>query len=191
MRTAAVILAAGASTRFGSRKQDVRFGGQRMVDIIAATAADAGLAPVVAVLPPAFDAPAAVVVVTNGEPEAGISRSLQLGFEALPDDVDAAVVLLGDEPLVERGPLVDLIAAAEAGARVVAARAGDRIGPPVLLRREAFDLVSRTAGDEGLVRILGEDSSLVIVDLPGPPIDVDTRSDLDALGESWHGGPGR
>jgi molybdenum cofactor cytidylyltransferase len=191
MRTAAVILAAGASTRFGSRKQDVRIRGQRMVDIIAATAADAGLAPVVAVLPPAFEAPAGVVAVTNGAPEAGISRSLQLGFEALPGDVEAAIVLLGDEPLVERGPLLDLIAAAETGARVVAARAGDRIGAPVLLRREAFDLVARTAGDEGLVRILGELSSLVTVDLRRPPTDVDTRSDLDALGESWQAGPGR
>jgi len=184
MRTAAVILAAGASTRFGSRKQDVRIRGQRMVDIIAATAVEADLAPVVAVLPPAFEAPAGVVAVTNGAPEAGISRSLQLGFEALPGDVEAAIVLLGDEPLVERGPLLDLVAAAETGARVVAARAGDRIGAPVLLRREAFDLVARTAGDEGLVRLLGELSSLVTVDLPRPPVDVDTRSDLDALSES-------
>jgi len=191
MGTAAVILAAGGSTRFGSRKQDVRLGGRRMIDVIAATAADAGLAPVVVVVPPAFDPPVGVVAVTNGEPEAGISRSLRIGFEALPDDAEAAIVLLGDEPLVERDTLIGLLAAAESGNRVVAARAGDRIGPPLLLRREAFELVATTAGDEGLVRILRGLPSLVTVDLPGPPMDVDTPQDLDALHESWRADAGR
>src|SRR6187200_1814971 len=79
MRTAAIILAAGASTRFGSPKQEVRLDGRRMVDIIAATAGAAGLDPVLAVVPVGFQVATGVVPVVNSEPEAGISRSLRLG----------------------------------------------------------------------------------------------------------------
>jgi len=191
MRTAAIILAAGVSTRFGSPKQEASIDGRRMVDIIAATAGAAGLDPVLAVVPAGFRVAAGVLPVVNSEPEAGISRSLQLGVRALPDDVAAAVVLLGDEPLVEPEVLLDVIAAGEAGGRVVATRAGARIGPPVLLLREAFDLVERPVGDEGLSRFLRASPDLVTVDLPRPPVDIDTRADLDALLESWPGGPDR
>ncbi|HEX5039532.1 MAG TPA: nucleotidyltransferase family protein [Candidatus Limnocylindria bacterium] len=181
MRNAAVILAAGTSTRFGARKQDVRIDGRRMVDIIAATAAEAGLDPVLAVIPPGFDVAPAVTRVVNERPEAGISRSLRLGVDALPEQVDAAVILLGDEPLVDAGILRRLAAAGDRGAKVVAARSGDRIGPPVLLRREAFGLVHRATGDHGLRELLRGIRGLVTVALPQPPLDVDTQADLDTL----------
>ena len=57
MKTAAVILAAGASTRFGSPKQLARIGGRTLVEQVVATARAAGLDPIVAVLPPGIDAP--------------------------------------------------------------------------------------------------------------------------------------
>lgn len=185
MRTAAVILAAGASTRFGSRKQDVRINGCRMIDILAATAAGAGLDPVIAVVPPGFSVPPRVVAIFNGVPEEGISRSLRLGLGALPVEAEATLILLGDEPLVDAGTLREVVTASEAGGTVVATRSGDRIGPPVLLRRGAFDLVDRTHGDEGLGQVLRRMPGLVVVDLPRPPLDVDTEPDLDALRASW------
>ena len=191
MGTAAVILAAGASTRFGSRKQDVRLKGRRMVDLIAATASDAGLDPVIAVVPPSFDVPAGVAAVVNGMPEAGISRSLGLGLAAVPDGVEAALILLGDEPLIEARTLREVIMAAEAGGAVVATRFGDRIGPPVFLRRGVFDLAGRAVADGGLGPILRTIPGLATVDLPSPPMDIDTRADLDALLESWRGEPDR
>jgi CTP:molybdopterin cytidylyltransferase MocA len=181
MRTAAIILAAGASTRFGARKQEVRIDGRRMVDIVVATAAEAGLDPVLAVIPPGFDVEAPVTPVVNERPEAGISRSLRLGVDALPDEVEAAVILLGDEPLVDAAVLRELTAAGDRGGEVVASRSGDRIGPPVLLRRRAFALVERTAGDDGLRELLRGTAGLVTVALPHSPLDVDTPADLDAL----------
>jgi CTP:molybdopterin cytidylyltransferase MocA len=186
MRTAAVILAAGASVRFGSRKQDARLAGRRMVDIIAATAAAAGLDPVIAVIPPDFSVQPGLVAVVNADPDVGISRSLRLGIAALPGEAQAAMVLLGDEPLVEATTLRDVLVAGERGAPVVAARSGERIGPPVLLRREAFDLVERLVGDDGLGPLLRAMPELVTIDLRRPPLDVDTVADLDALRESWH-----
>lgn len=192
MRTAALILAAGASTRFGVSKQAVRIDGRRMVDIVAATAAEAGLDPLLAVVPPGFDPTPAVTLVRNERPEAGISRSLRLGVDALPDGVGSAVILLGDEPLVDAGILRELAAAGNRGANVVASRFGDRIGPPVFLRRDAFDLVDRAAGDDGLGPLLRDTTpGLVLVDLPERPIDVDTTADFDALVASWPDRPER
>ena len=181
MRTAAVILAAGASTRFGSPKQDVRIGGRTMIEIIAATARDAGLGPVIAVVPPGLAVPADVVPVINADPGAGISRSLRLGLDAVPAELGAAVILLGDEPMVPRDAIVAVLTATGPGTEVVASASGDRLGPPVLLRRTRFGLATDASGDEGLGPLLRRQPDLVIVPLAQPPVDVDTMDDLATL----------
>jgi molybdenum cofactor cytidylyltransferase len=180
MPTAAVILAAGASTRFGSPKQAVRIGGRTMLEIIAAVARDAGLTPVIAVVPPSVPVPAFVVPEVNPDADAGISRSLRMGLAAVPHDAEAAVVLLGDEP----GLTVEAIRAVlGAVGGVVATRAGDRLGPPVLLRRDRFGLADAAMGDDGLGRILRGLPDLTAVSMDTPLADVDTPADLERLGE--------
>ena len=98
MQVAAVILAAGSSTRFGSPKQLARIGGRTMLEAIAATADEAGLHPLLAVVPSAISVPPGVVPVINDAPEAGLSRSLQLGIRAVPVEADAARSGRGDHP---------------------------------------------------------------------------------------------
>lgn len=187
MRTAAVILAAGASTRFGSPKQKVRIGGRTMLDMVADTAREIGLHPVLAVVPPGLAIPDGVVPVVNTDAAAGISRSLRLGLAAVPQDADAAMILLGDEPLMPVESLLDVLEGAEDGAPVVAARAGDRLGPPVLLRRERFDLAHAASGDHGLGRLLVELPGMATVTLDRAPVDVDTPGDLDAIAPACPG----
>jgi molybdenum cofactor cytidylyltransferase len=180
-RVAAVILAAGAATRFGSPKQLAKVGAGTMLERVAEIARAAGLSPVVVVLPSTISPPDGTLGVVNDRPEDGISRSLRLAVEALPGDVDAAVVLLGDQPTV---PIAWIEALLE-GARnhpVVAVRAEGRIGPPVLLRREAFALVSEATGDAGLAPVLARHAELVShVDVPAHAPDVDTPADLASL----------
>ncbi len=180
-RVAAVILAAGASTRFGSPKQSVRIGGRSMLGLVAGMAGEVGLDPVLAVVPPGLSVPDGVTPVVNPDPAAGISRSLRLGLAAVPNDVDAAMILLGDEPLLSTESLLQVIVAAKGRGSVVAARAGDRLGPPVLLRRTRFDLADAATGDHGLGRLLRDVPDLVTVALDRAPIDVDTPADLDAI----------
>lgn len=180
-RVAAVILAAGASTRFGSPKQAVRIGGRSMLDMVATAAREVGLDPVVAVVPPGFSVREGVTPVRNPDPAAGISRSLRLGLAAVPKDVDAAMILLGDEPLLSPEMLLKVIVAAEGGGSVVASRAADRLGPPVFLRRERFDLADGATGDHGLGPVLRDVPDLVTVTLDRAPVDVDTPADLDAI----------
>jgi len=188
MQTAAVILAAGASSRFGSPKQLARVGGRTTLEIVAQVATNAGLAPVIVVVSPTLTVPANVVPVINDAPSEGMSQSLRLGLAAVPAEADAAMVLLGDQPTVSRDTLTAILDAARGDRPVVAARAHGRIGPPVLLLREAFGLATEVSGDEGLRVILAQHPELVTeVDVKEHALDVDTPEDLAALIEPCPG----
>jgi CTP:molybdopterin cytidylyltransferase MocA len=181
-RVAAVILAAGASSRFGTPKQLARIGGRTMLEAVVDAAAAAGLSPVLAVVPPGMAVPPNVVPELNPHPEAGLGRSLQLGLAAVPvEQADAAVILLGDQPTVSPAAIRSLL---EAGGDrpLVASSADGRIGPPVLIRREAFRLAEQLVGDVGLREILAERPELVTtVEVGEHPPDVDTPEDLARL----------
>jgi molybdenum cofactor cytidylyltransferase len=184
MQVAAVILAAGASTRFGSSKQRARLGGRTLLEIAIDLAQDAGLHPVIAVVPPGLAVPARAVPEINDAPAEGMSRSLRLGLAAVPAEAEAAVILLVDQPTLQ---VATITAVLNAGTErpVVAAWADGRLGPPVLLRREAFSLGDAATGDEGLRSILADHADLVTaVDVGVHAPDVDTPADLRELGEA-------
>ena len=185
MQVAAVILAAGASTRFGSRKQMVRIGGRTMLQLVAATAREAGLAPVIAVVPPGIAVSPEIVPVINDAPGDGLSRSLRLGLAAVPAESDAAMILLGDQPTLTAASVRTVLAAARGDRPVVAAQAGGHVAPPILLVRAAFPLAERAVGDEGLRAVLAQDPDLVTsVEISEHAPDVDRPEDLAALGEA-------
>jgi CTP:molybdopterin cytidylyltransferase MocA len=184
---AAVILAAGRGTRFGSPKALVRVGSRSLLQIAADAVTAAGLAPVLAVVPPGLTVPAGVTPVINAAPELGMSRSLRLGIAAVPPDAEAAIVTLVDQPTVDAVHLQRLLGA-RGGTPVLATRAGDVIGAPVLLERAAFSLVERAGGDAGLRHVLRDDPSLVrSVTFEQPIPDVDAPADLERITEPCPG----
>ena len=187
---AAVILAAGASSRFGSSKPQVRLGSRTMLEVVADTATAAGLAPLIVVAPSSMRVPATADHVSNDAPEQGISRSLRLGLAAVPPDAEAAVVLLADQPTID----VELIHGLDGwrgGTPIIATRSDGVLGPPVLIEREAFDLADRVAGDAGLRDLIRTDPTLVTpVDAALLP-DVDTIEDLERITEPCPGCGGR
>jgi molybdenum cofactor cytidylyltransferase len=178
---AAVILAAGASTRFGSPKQLARVGEGTMLQAVVAIAREAGLRPIIAVVPSGLDLPADVVTVRNDQPARGMSHSLQLGIEAVPRSAVAAVVLLGDQPSLPVAS-VRAIVAARGTHPVVAGSANGLLQPPVLIERSAFGVVQELSGDIGLREIVRGRPELVrSVSLEVVPPDVDTPADLELL----------
>ncbi|MBA2634342.1 MAG: nucleotidyltransferase family protein [Chloroflexi bacterium] len=181
MQTAAVILAAGASTRFGSPKQLAPFGAGTLLDAVVRLARDAGLWRVVVVLPSAVPPPAGVTVVVNDAPAEGLSRSLRLGLAAVPDEAAAALILLGDQPTVPAAVIADILHAR--GERpIVAARAAGLLGPPVLLERSAFGMAAATTGDEGLRYLIRGNRHLVTpIEVGEHAPDVDTPADLERM----------
>lgn len=182
----AVILAAGSSRRFGSAKQLAVLDGRTLLEHAIGAAVEAGLDPVVAVVPIWLTRPASLNDgrlrwVRNPHPERGISVSLRLGLRAIGEDATAAVILLGDQPRL--GPsVIRALVSARGDRPVVATEAGGHMAPPILLEREAFGLAKAAAGDIGLRQILREHPDLVRgVPIERHPPDVDTPDDLAAL----------
>ena len=179
----AVILAAGASRRYGSPKQLVVVDGRTLLEHAIETADASGLSPVAAVVPVWLSRPAALDDprlrwIRNPFPERGLSLSLRLGLEAVGDEVSAVVILLGDQPRLAAGHVASLLAAR--GQRpLVGSEAGGIVAPPLLIERSHFSLVDGLTGDTGLRQLLRERPELVTaVPITSHAPDLDTPDDL-------------
>ena len=160
----AVILAAGASTRFGSPKQRLLLG-----PVLERVRAARSLGEIVVVLG-AHEVETDARVVRCRDWEVGAGASLRCGLAALSPEAEAAIVVLADGP--ELAPeAIDRVVAAWDGDPVLAASYGGVRGHPVLLARSAWSSIP----DEG-ARAL--EPRLVPCDDLGYPGDVDTADDL-------------
>lgn len=183
---AGVVLAAGRSHRFQAPKQVALLRGKPLLERVLETALEAGLEPVVAVVPVWLTPPAAppfhrVHWIPNPSPERGMAHSLRLALQALGEATGAALVLLGDQPTLP-GDAIAAVIAARGSRPVVAARAQGRIGHPVLIERSHWWLVDEISGDGGLRTLLQARPELVTpVSVLMHAADVDTRQDLRAL----------
>jgi len=163
---AAVVLAAGAASRFGAPKQRLLLPG--VLERVRASAV-AEIVVVAGAHP--LDAEGARIV-DCPDWERGPGASLRCGLDALPAEVRAAVVCLADGPSLDPRAIDRVIAAwrAGSGALLAASYDGER-GHPVLLAREVWAEVP----DEG-ARAL--EPILVPCDDLGAPGDVDHADDL-------------
>jgi CTP:molybdopterin cytidylyltransferase MocA len=163
---AAIVLAAGASTRFGSPKQAVL-----LEPVLDRVRRSGEIGDVVVVLG-AHDVPASARTVSCADWERGPGASLRCGLAALGEDVEAAVVVLGDGPELDPRSIDRVVAAwRERGAdRVAAVYGGVRLHPLLLARKVWDDLP-----DEGLRALPAE---LVACDDLTPPGDVDFADDM-------------
>lgn len=204
----AVVLAAGAGSRFGKgRTREGGSGGGKLLaelrgrpvighvlDALAGSLVDETVVVVGANAEGMRRAcePYAVRIVENPEWAEGQSTSVRAGLRALGPGVRAAVVLLGDQPLVGAGAVSRLIGAFEAGAEVAVATYGGRRRNPALFARGVWPaLLEELEGDEGARSFLRRHPEGLVVEVPcddvGDPADVDTRGDLARL----EGGFGR
>jgi len=163
---AAVVLAAGAASRFGSPKQALL-----LADVLERVRASAAVGEVV-VVTGAYEVECDARVVYCPEWERGGGASLRCGLRALSPDAEAAVVVLADGPDLAPAAIDRVVAAWRDGAGdVVAAAYGGERGHPVVLGRPVWALVP----DEGARAF---DPALVPCDDLGPPGDVDRPDDL-------------
>ena len=164
---AAIVLAAGAATRFGSPKQLVL-----VPHVEAALRGTRDVSEIVVVVGAHPFRPAVGRVVHAEEWERGPGASLRAGLASLAPEVEAAVVALGDGPHL-RPEAVDRVVAAwrEGDTPVVAASYGGERGHPVVFGRAVWAEIP----DEGA---RGLAARLVPCDDLGDPGDVDTPADL-------------
>jgi nicotine blue oxidoreductase len=163
----AVVLAAGASSRYGTSPPKQL---ELLPHVLAALRGSASLDGVLVVAGAhALDVAAGVAMVQCPDWDRGPGASLRCGLEALPASAEAAVVVLADGPDLDPRAIDRLVESwRREGGDVVAATYGGVRLHPVLLARTAWSLVP-DAGARGL------EARLVACDDLVPPGDVDVR----------------
>ena len=186
---AGVLLAGGASRRFGSDKLLAPLAGRAVIRWSAEALASA-VDTLYVVVPTESAAirqalrALGVCWVTNADAGSGMASSIRAGIGALPSDAEAVFIGLGDQPLLDASVATRLISRwGEGGARAVAPVYADGRGHPVLFGASLYPSLVALDGDAGareLLEWLGDD--LATVSVAGPtPVDVDTPEALTAV----------
>ena len=188
---AAVVLAAGAGSRFGGGKLLAKLDGVPLVGHVLGALEGAPVDETVLVVGAGAEGvreacdPFGVRIVKNPDWAGGQSTSVRAGIRALGPGVGAAVLLLGDQPLVGAGAVEKLVGAFEGGADVAVATYGGRRRNPVLFSRKVWPaLLGELRGDEGARGFLRRHPELVVevpCDGVADPADVDTVEDLEKV----------
>ena len=182
---AGIVLAAGASRRLGRPKQLLPLGGRPLLAWALDAARGARLDQLVLVLGHEAESIQGFVnhadfdIVLNERYAEGMSRSLRLGLEAARSDIEAAVVLTGDQPFIEAAHIIALSHAwKKSGESMIATDFGDYVGSPMLLGRAMWPLVEEIGGDQGARALLKGRRESVLTVAAGDSraaLDVDTE----------------
>ena len=191
---AAVILAAGRATRFGSgatTKVTAELSGVPLVRRVAMAALASRARPVIVVTGHAAGQTSSaleecdVEIVHSADYGAGLAHSLRAGLAVVPAAAAGAIILLADMPLVSNVLIDRLISAFEASAYATAVipTYDGRRGNPVLIARALFAELMELDGDRGASQILSNAAGVVECPVADPAIfaDIDTPDDLLAV----------
>jgi len=187
---AAIVLAAGASTRMGRPKSLIEIGGRTILGRMLENLRAARLSSLVVVL----GSDAAEVrrrvelgdarVVENPHPEEGLGSSLRVGVRAVPPGTRFVMVVLGDQPFIEPSTFVALARrAGEGDGRILIPTYKGVRGNPVTFDAAFAPEVERIQGDVGCRAMFPDhphDLREVPVDDPGVLVDIDTEDELAA-----------
>lgn len=191
-----LVLAAGAGRRYGGLKQLAPLGGRPILERVLAAMAASPVDGTVVVLGAQAEAVLAGVDLHGALPvrceewEDGVSMSLRAGLEAIPD-AEAAVVTVGDQPLLSPLAVERVLAARDpasrgAGGSALAVRAtyAGVPGHPVVIENALFERARSLSGDAGARALLDSVPTLSVpCDGLGRPEDVDTPQELYRLGD--------
>ena len=193
--TAGILLAAGESTRFGKPKQLLTLGGRFLIEWALAAALGSNLNHVVLVLGCEHERIARCLgsstahprceILVNPDYRGGQSTSLQAGLLRIRHDFPSAMVLLGDQPLVDAA-LINLLLERCAGSEkpiCVPTHRGIR-GNPTLFGNPLYPEMLNIAGDKGARDIIAAHPDQVLaVEIPDPLVflDIDRREDVEKI----------
>jgi molybdenum cofactor cytidylyltransferase len=185
----AVVLAAGASTRFGSAKQLVRVGGRPLLHTAITRAAEVTGNALIVVLgagaaqlaPLLKHSPGSVVV--NQEWREGLGSSIRAAVARLPATCNGVLLLLADQAAVTAYDLKRLAGTwRKQPSYIAAALYAGTCGAPAIFPRATFRELAELRGDSGARALLRRNADrLVRVPMPSAAVDVDTPEDLLAL----------
>ncbi|HEY9000528.1 MAG TPA: nucleotidyltransferase family protein [Mucilaginibacter sp.] len=187
---AAIILAAGQSSRLGRPKQLLRYQNKTLLQHTIDTAKQS-VQSVIVVLGSNADAilkeidTSRVLVVINEDWQSGMASTIRCGLNELDSTIDAAILMVCDQPFVTPDLLDNLIEKQEKTRKlIIPSQYGDTIGTPALFYKQFFKELTELKGDTGAKKIMMQHSDLLAtVSFPQGSIDIDTIDDYKALGE--------
>ena len=193
---AAIVLAAGRSTRMGGpNKLLAELSGKKLVRIAAEQALASKASEVIVVtghqgelVERALEG-LKVKFVRNPDFANGLASSVKAGIAAVSANADGAVISLGDMPLIDAGLIDRLIDAfaPDRGHLIAVPVAGGRRGNPVLWSRRFFKELMTLDGDIGARHLIARHAEAVAevpVEGDGPFLDIDTPQALEAARRS-------
>jgi molybdenum cofactor cytidylyltransferase len=189
---AALVLAAGQSTRFGSPKQLIPWGDTTLLGHVLRTVGQWPVEERWVVLGAGAESILDSIdvedwgVVINDDFEEGLASSLRVGLDALTlqTKVDAVLIVLADQPDIPRHVVDDLLASHEAARPLVSIpKYRYSWGNPALVERSLWPRLMSLEGDSGAKKLFQAHPEWVnevwFPDLP--PRDVDSRADAEEL----------
>lgn len=189
MTIAAVLLAAGRSTRFGTAdKLAAPLGDRPLGHHAAGTLATLPLAARFVVCRPGLHAWPGFEIITNARPEAGLAHSIALGIAAARNGgAEAVLIALADMPFVTAAHMTHLLDRHDGPDTRVASSDGRHHMPPALFGASWFGALEGLTGDRGARSLL--DQATEVVASPDELRDIDTPEDLQRIlrrETDWH-----
>jgi molybdenum cofactor cytidylyltransferase len=185
----AIVLAAGAATRFGSAKQLVRIGGRPLLHTVVARAVEVVGNAVIVVLgaravelaPLLTHSPGSVVI--NRDWREGLASSIRAGVARLPAPCMGVMLVLADQAAVTAEDLKRLAGTWRTRPDYIAAALyGAATGVPAIFPRSRFGELTELRGDVGARALLRRNPDRVVrVPMESAALDLDTPEDLLAL----------
>ncbi|MBC2703049.1 molybdenum cofactor cytidylyltransferase [Desulfobacula sp.] len=190
-----IILAAGSASRMGKTKQLLPFGENTLLGQVIQNAGESALHEIIVVLghcaekiEQAIDL-SSTKIIRNTAYSKGQSTSLIKGLENVSSICDAAIFLLGDQPLVTAAIINKLIDAFEtSNAPIVIPYCNGKRGNPVIIARPLFHRLKSLSADTGARALFDEfKRSILKVSIPDEAIlvDVDTIDDYEKLKKNF------
>jgi molybdenum cofactor cytidylyltransferase len=184
-----IVLAAGSSSRLGTPKQLVTYQGNSLLRHICEVSLKSKADSLYVVLGSQKSrmeeeiATLNLNIVDNPHWQTGISTSIHAGIQALPNSIDAALILLCDQPKITPSLIDTLIDLYNNSHKpIIACRYGGTVGVPALYGRKVFPDLLNLHGDEGAKRIIERHPPFrLLIDFPEGIYDIDSPDDSNSL----------
>ena len=189
--TGLIILAAGQSARMGQPKQHLLYKGKTLLQHTIDVATASVCSPVIGVLGAYADDIIAgiqqglITIVYNPNWAEGMASSIKTGITELQktDGINAAVIMLCDQPFVNTGLINKLVKQhQQSGKGIIACSYSQTVGVPAVFSRQYFATLQNMQGRQGAKQLCSKFThDLSVIDFPSGATDIDIPDDYQKL----------